>query len=420
MEEPRPELPLRVAHPYAPVAYQAQREALASALARTSHHLPADFLEWMSFARVIAPARAWARVQADLAHVLEAVRLCTHRLARAGTLRDELRIVDPTRLLEGLEERRFTSHVRFDLVPSPHGCALTEIEFMPSMIYAFDEFDDWAARYFPANPRLGAGRMRDVVRTALERLGARRVVALWRGPDQGTDTSHEVLVARCREWGLDARLVAFEEASLATLTDADVAFFFHFTPHLEQRLPALRSLTTRPTAVGAIGLQLVTCKALFCVLTDAVAAGTLPPAVQAAVRALIPSTAFADRVPRARLLERQAELVLKPNNEYGGRGVVIGATVTADAWRDAVDRAQADQTRAWVVQVRIEMRYLDAPTLAGTPTRHAVGFEPMAFVDEDQVGWGNISARMTTFDHLNANRGALGAFGDLEPDEPAG
>ena len=46
--------------------------------------------------------------------------------------------------------------------------------------------------------------------------------------------------------------------------------------------------------------------------------------------------------------ERES-LVLKPNREYGGEGVVIGPTATQGEWESGLDRALADEER-WVVQ----------------------------------------------------------------------
>lgn len=46
--------------------------------------------------------------------------------------------------------------------------------------------------------------------------------------------------------------------------------------------------------------------------------------------------------------ERES-LVLKPNRNYGGTGVVVGPTAAQAEWDDAIDRALADEER-WVVQ----------------------------------------------------------------------
>ncbi len=58
-----------------------------------------------------------------------------------------------------------------------------------------------------------------------------------------------------------------------------------------------------------------------------------------------------------RLAEDEREqLVLKPNDEYGGTGVTLGWEMPAAEWRAALDAALADPPGTWVVQERIPVR----------------------------------------------------------------
>jgi uncharacterized circularly permuted ATP-grasp superfamily protein len=50
------------------------------------------------------------------------------------------------------------------------------------------------------------------------------------------------------------------------------------------------------------------------------------------------------------------ELVLKPNDEYGGTGVLLGWETGESDWDAALAGALADRSRAWVVQERIAVR----------------------------------------------------------------
>lgn len=52
-------------------------------------------------------------------------------------------------------------------------------------------------------------------------------------------------------------------------------------------------------------------------------------------------------------------LVLKPNDEYGGSGVILGWTVAEDAWRAALAAAQRGP---WVLQERVPLPEEDYPT----------------------------------------------------------
>jgi hypothetical protein len=60
------------------------------------------------------------------------------------------------------------------------------------------------------------------------------------------------------------------------------------------------------------------------------------------------------------ILSRRERLVLKPNDEYGGRGIVLGWTVDAAAWERAVRAALAEP---FVVQERVNLPHEVYPSL---------------------------------------------------------
>jgi hypothetical protein len=64
-------------------------------------------------------------------------------------------------------------------------------------------------------------------------------------------------------------------------------------------------------------------------------------------RTALPDGSTGELLPFARR-EREA-LVLKPNRSFGGEGVVIGPSLAAAEWEQAIDKAVADPER-WVVQ----------------------------------------------------------------------
>ena len=107
-------------------------------------------------------------------------------------------------------------------------------------------------------------------------------------------------------------------------------------------------------------------KALFAVLTDEKHATLFSDAERAVIRAHVPWTrvvADADttkngrRTGLLRLAEDDREhLVLKPNDEYGGTGVMLGWEMTQEAWRSALGRALGDPQGTWVLQARIPVR----------------------------------------------------------------
>lgn len=107
-------------------------------------------------------------------------------------------------------------------------------------------------------------------------------------------------------------------------------------------------------------------KAFFAVLTEPRNARLFSPMEHAVIAAHVPWTRLvADvatdkdgmEVPLLELARREREtLVLKPNDEYGGKGVVLGWETGASAWDAALEAAVKEARGAWVVQERIPVR----------------------------------------------------------------
>jgi len=84
------------------------------------------------------------------------------------------------------------------------------------------------------------------------------------------------------------------------------------------------------------------------------------PAQRAAIRSHIPWTRrvvpeLADEIAR-----RRETLVLKPNDEYGGRGVILGWTVDQAEWEAAIEVAA---TQSYVVQEAVEIPRVPFPVV---------------------------------------------------------
>ena len=112
--------------------------------------------------------------------------------------------------------------------------------------------------------------------------------------------------------------------------------------------------------------KLVHKKAFFAVLTDPSHATLFSAEERAIIRAHVPWTRVVDDVEtdkddwRGDLLELtrawREHLVLKPNDEYGGKGVQLGWEMTESEWEAAIEAALADPYGTWVVQERIPVR----------------------------------------------------------------
>lgn len=112
-------------------------------------------------------------------------------------------------------------------------------------------------------------------------------------------------------------------------------------------------------------------KAIFDVLTDETLWGPLDDTERRAVRAHVPWTR---RVREGRtqrwgaeldlprfILDNRERLVLKPNDEYGGKGVFIGWETTATDWARALETALAS---SYVAQERVEVLRQTYPSLS--------------------------------------------------------
>jgi hypothetical protein len=107
-------------------------------------------------------------------------------------------------------------------------------------------------------------------------------------------------------------------------------------------------------------------KAFFAVLTDPAHASLFSPSELAVIRAHIPWTRVLDDVEtdkddwHGELLDLvrawREHLVLKPNDEYGGKGVQLGWEMTESEWDSAIQSGLDDPYGTWVVQERIPVR----------------------------------------------------------------
>jgi hypothetical protein len=107
-------------------------------------------------------------------------------------------------------------------------------------------------------------------------------------------------------------------------------------------------------------------KAFFAVLTDSRNAGLFTDAERAVFRAAVPWTRLLEDTAtekdewRGSLLERarrnRDQLVLKPNDEYGGKGVLLGWETAPGDWDAALHAALQDPRGSWIVQERIPVR----------------------------------------------------------------
>ncbi len=125
--------------------------------------------------------------------------------------------------------------------------------------------------------------------------------------------------------------------------------------------PVVRAVRDRAVCmVNPFRCKLLHKKASLAVVSDERQAPLLSPAQQAAVAAHVPWTRVVEdrsttyRGDTVSLLDfiasRRDTMVLKPNDDYGGKGIVLGWTVDDDAWATAI---RAALTEPFIVQERV-------------------------------------------------------------------
>ena len=100
-------------------------------------------------------------------------------------------------------------------------------------------------------------------------------------------------------------------------------------------------------------------KAFFAVLTDERYASLFTGEERDVIAAHVPWTRIVTEERAEDIRRRREQLVLKPNDEYGGTGVTLGWETSEAIWDDAIARVlreDEESDRRWVVQERIAIR----------------------------------------------------------------
>jgi uncharacterized circularly permuted ATP-grasp superfamily protein len=191
-----------------------------------------------------------------------------------------------------------------------------------------------------------------------------------------TWTEFEILQARFEQLGVptvvaDPREMTYERGRLMAGGRAiDLvyrrALFNDVLAHPDACAPLVEAYRARTVCMAnTFRCKVPHKKAFFAVLTDERFQHLFTPGERDLMAAHIPWTRLVtERTTEldgrsidllAHVLAHRDEFVIKPNDEYGGAGVVLGWEVDASSWLAALDRAAADRG-AWVVQRRIPVR----------------------------------------------------------------
>jgi uncharacterized circularly permuted ATP-grasp superfamily protein len=153
--------------------------------------------------------------------------------------------------------------------------------------------------------------------------------------------------------------------------------------------------------VNSFRAKLLHKKMSLALLSDDRYARLYTPAQRAAIRRHVPWTRRVRPELTDEIAGRRDSLVLKPNDEYGGKGVVLGWTVDQATWEAAVEAAT---TQSYVVQAAVEIPRVSFPVALGG-LRYldlAVDLDPYLFDGRA----GGIMTRVSAEALLNVTAGA--------------
>jgi hypothetical protein len=238
----------------------------------------------------------------------------------------------------------------------------------------------WRLRPFDTGEQL----LRTLVRCYREAGGRKELptIAVVDYEDVPTRTEHQLARASfeargCPSLVCDPRQLDYEGGRLRHAgREIDVVYKRLLVNELIERRSEVAALVAAVRERAVVMVNPFRCKpihkkAIFDVLTDDELSGLFDEAERLAIRTHVPWTRRVREGLTTRLgveldlprfiLDNRERLVLKPNDEYGGKGVFIGWEATASEWTRALETALASP---YVVQERVEVLRQSFPHLA--------------------------------------------------------
>jgi hypothetical protein len=257
----------------------------------------------------------------------------------------------------------------------------------------------------------------------------RVAVVDWR--EVATRTELELVCERFQRLGVPARFVdprelEYKDGELEAGGEGiDLVYRRVLTSELLSREDEIRPLLDAYKArvvcvVNSFRAKILDKKMLFALLHDERVSAAFSPEERAAIARHVPWTR---RVEHARttgpdgaeidlipwVAEHRTDLVLKPNDEVGGRGVVIGANVEGGVWERALKLALVDPS---IVQRRVPLPSAMFPEVGAAGelffSRRFMELDPYLFRGECKGVLTRLSA--TTLCNVHAGAGTVPTF----------
>jgi hypothetical protein len=397
---------------------------------------------------------SWHYLCARTALILSVFRKLSDALRVDAVLRSQLYLdaaeetlaAIPTGFSTNIPTARLDSF--FTRHPAPPGAPLAEDDFTLHFIEFNGEspagmaYNDVMAELFMETPLLKRFGERYHLEPLMSRRHAvdalLRVYYQWRGrygklPDMaivdwaGVPTTSEfrLFVAYLARYGIQATICTPDELDwrdnvlYAAGRPVDFVYKRVLTSELIQHYGTVHPLVDALRAgaicmVNPFNCKLLHKKASFAVVSDERNAHLFTEVEQAAIRAHIPWTRIlTDRrtlSPTGEAIDlldfastQREQLVFKPNDEYGGKGVLIGWETDQETW-DAALRAALHEPS--IIQTRAEIAYEEFPSINGQGHvemgRRLVDCDPFLF-HGDTVG--ACLTRLSTVTLLNVTAG---------------
>lgn len=279
----------------------------------------------------------------------------------------------------------------------------------------------------PATPVYSGNSLVGAILDAWHEFGGTHVpkVAVVDWQEVATRTEFDMICERFRRHGIPARFVdprelEFKDGQLSTRGEViDLVYRRVLTSELlgreDEVKPLIEAYKARVVCVvNSFRAKLLDKKVLFALLFDPRVTASFTPEEMASVRQCIPWTRRVeetktegpdgetiDLLPWAR--DNRNRLVLKPNDELGGRGVVIGASVEGAVWERALRLALMDPS---VLQLRMPLPTSMFPEVGAAGelyfSRRFMELDPILFRGE----LGGLLGRLSATNMCNVHTGA--------------
>jgi len=322
----------------------------------------------------------------------------------------------PSSRLDGFVSDGVIRYVEYN-AESPAGMAYNDV-----LVSIFEKLPAMRAfrKRYRAAPLRAAKRQLTVLRRAHRRPIKTIAIVDWRGLP--TLTEFEMFQRLLADQGLEALICAPEDLTYragrlrAGGVAIDVVYRRVLLSELLGRPEVAQALLKayvagNVTVVNSFRAKLLHKKMSLALLSDDRYASLYTPAERRAIAAHVPwtrkvregHTTYAGKVIdlAEHIIRAKDRLVLKPNDEYGGKGVVLGWTVDAHEWEQTLLTAL---TASYVVQEKVPVPKQPFPVLLDR-----MHFLDLAVDCDPYLFWGKVGGQLTRLSSsalLNVTAGA--------------